>query len=458
MSDSLRRSQRVITQRQRQDNKEETKSAAKVVIKKNERKNELKERQKTVCDKCGSDGYKKLKTGAKKKNNCFKLQPCFDHSSQKTSNVCKNCLNRITRLKNLNDKQTKISIEEQKQKYQSNCQSFRLSLVQLLNNSAAERLFCPNMMKSGKACACLQRYIIGSDDNLEAKQRRAQHLLDLLIRAKHLSQQKCYSLSNPKSGQKIGLGNGHKKSKEFEAFVCNERNHLRNDLKFCEKAVQRVLFYSNNFMHKKLRTEPNGRQRVVRQKGKAVTGKLIPIESLANRLCCPKKCTQLATTHPQLLQEWRLRTAIGQQEARRVLAEMLTPTQALCTNCLNFISLVTGSSLRTISKVKDHLMSSGGNREPIEHGLKKFWFVSDEKKISNETLSVGQTFSDIQSTSTTEIVGRTQTSSPIEREIEISFIQKEHQNNRTVCQQNLISVINTGKKHSTPTFDQDNHT
>lgn len=55
----------------------------------------------------------------------------------------------------------------------------------------------------------------------------------------------------------IGLGNGQRKSCEFEDFVLEKRKHLRNDLKFCERATQRVLLYSNNFLHKKLKTDPS---------------------------------------------------------------------------------------------------------------------------------------------------------------------------------------------------------
>ena len=451
MNDNYRRSERIVNKCQQRDAIKHQTVVKQTVPKRSKQNIETKIRQKIVCDKCGSDGGRDAKNKVKKKTNPLKLKTHFDLVLQQTLNICNCCLKRINRLKNFNDKQKKSSNEDQKQKYLSNCQSFGLSLVQLLNDSSAERLFCPNLMSSGKACACLQRYIIGSDHNLEDKQRRAQHLLDLLKKAKQLSHQKCYSLSNPRSGQKIGLGNGHKKSKEFEIFVFNERNRLRNELKFCEKAVQRVLFYSNNFLHKKLRTEPNGRQRVERQKGKAVTGKLIAIESLSDQTCCTKKCTQLAKTHPQLLDEWRQRAASGQQEARRVLAEMLTPTQASRTNCFTFVSLITGSSMRTICKVNDHLVSNGGNREPIEHGLKKSWFVTDNNKIANDILN--QSLSElIQSTSSCDNVRRIQTLPAIERRIDSN--QTETRNNLYVNQTNEISVINTGTRLSTPLLTQ----
>lgn len=53
----------------------------------------------------------------------------------------------------------------------------------------------------------------------------------------------------------IGLGNGMKKSKLFEEFVMEKRLYLKETLKLCERAVQKILIYSNNFIHKKLKSE-----------------------------------------------------------------------------------------------------------------------------------------------------------------------------------------------------------
>ena len=384
MSDhSLRRSNRVIEQncqKRVDDNSHQTKDE--VIGKSHEIKNQSKKRKAFICEKCSSNEAKQVFKKSNRRKYSVKLKKCFDSSSEKWFKVCNNCAKLMTQKKKSEDISVKLSIEEQKRKYLSNCQSFGLSLVQLLNDSSADRLFCPNLRITGKACACLQRYVIGTDNDLKDKQERAQQLLDLLIKAKHLSQQKCYSMSNPKSGQKIGLGNGHKKCKEFEDFVKIQRNYLRNDLKFCEKAVQRVLFYSNNFLHKKLKTEPNERQRVERKKGTSVTEKLIDINLLSDHFCCSDGCVQLCLTRPQLLEQWRQRAAIGQLEARRVLAEMLTPTQAVRSNCFKFVSLVTGSSIRTISKVNDYLISNGGNREPEDHGLRKFYVINDKRRTA----------------------------------------------------------------------------
>jgi len=44
----------------------------------------------------------------------------------------------------------------------------------------------------------------------------------------------------------------------------------------------------------------------------------------------------MALTHKRLLQDWRLRAQQGQAEARRVMAEMLTPAGKLVLKVLIF--------------------------------------------------------------------------------------------------------------------------
>ena len=53
----------------------------------------------------------------------------------------------------------------------------------------------------------------------------------------------------------IGFGNGQKKSKIFSDFVANCRDYLRREMKLCERMMQRILCYSNNFLYKQLKTE-----------------------------------------------------------------------------------------------------------------------------------------------------------------------------------------------------------
>ena len=53
----------------------------------------------------------------------------------------------------------------------------------------------------------------------------------------------------------VGLGNGKRKSKAFEDFVLSKRTYLKEELGLCEYAIQTLLIYSNNFLHKRLKTQ-----------------------------------------------------------------------------------------------------------------------------------------------------------------------------------------------------------
>ncbi|XP_070176734.1 streptococcal hemagglutinin-like [Littorina saxatilis] len=210
---------------------------------------------------------------------------------------------------------------------------------------------------------------------------RGKTLLQLYKQAKDLASEKVYDLDE--LGKKyasrkkakycaIGIGNGHKRSRKYEAFILEQRVRLKHDLHLCERAIQRILCYSNNFLHKKLKTDERG-SRVVRQKGKAALGLLDPLESLGRRHCCVDQCVRMVNSHRNLLAQWRKRAVVNQSEARRVLAEMLTPSGGVRCNCYKFINWVTGCSMGTIGKVRDQMRRTKGDREPPQHGLYTFW-------------------------------------------------------------------------------------
>ena len=67
----------------------------------------------------------------------------------------------------------------------------------------------------------------------------------------------------------------------------------------------------------------------------------------------------MALSHSRLLEQWRSRAAISQNEARRVLAEMLTPSGGNRANCYRFVAWVTGCSNTTIGKVNEQMKSTG---------------------------------------------------------------------------------------------------
>ena len=74
---------------------------------------------------------------------------------------------------------------------------------------------------------------------------------------------------------------------------------------------------------------------------------------------CNLSNLQIALTHTNLLKQWRDRAISGQTEARRVLAEMLTPSGGARSNCYKFISWVTGCSHSTIGRVNEQMKETG---------------------------------------------------------------------------------------------------
>ncbi|XP_066569065.1 uncharacterized protein LOC136758521 [Amia ocellicauda] len=271
-------------------------------------------------------------------------------------------------------------------RHEEQLEAFSRSMVELLGDQDAEKLVCPVFRK--KPCQCLQNYIKRTGDTLDACHSRALQMLALLKEALVLGAQKCYNTSSlPQEGKAkkpvIGLGNGQRKSKEFEEFVMTNRKTLREEYKLCERACQRILGYSNNFLHKRLKTDPQKRERIVRTKGKRTLGLLKPICELRKERCCLDNCVVMAHTHPHLLQQWRERAQSGQTEARRVLAEMLTPSGGGRCNCYKFIMWVSGCSQSTISKVSEQMRRTGGDREPPPHGMKKW--IKDHPRPKKKT-------------------------------------------------------------------------
>lgn len=304
------------------------------------------------------------------------------------ANSCKSCGSPVRSTRNLlckpclhasldvgyKEKESTQAYEEDKKRYLEEARSFASNLAKVYDDTIAERLFCPDFRTVRGACACLQKYLVGNGAG-EGRDHRVKSLLPLLHEAQQLCKQKCYNWNEVKranGAQTVGLGNGQKHSEQFEQFVARHRPRLR-ELKLCERATQKVLFYSNNFLHRCLKTEPNKGRRVQRVKGKAALGQLKPLEEMAGETCCQQHCAALARRYATLVEQWRERSQLGQTENRRVLAEMLTPSGPNSTNCYKFISWVTGCSFTTIARVSNQMSLTRGDREPPPHGLKKFW-------------------------------------------------------------------------------------
>lgn len=316
-------------------------------------------------------------------------------------NACCQILDRQIRPK----KPSKELTAEERNRYLEDAKMFAKSLAETLNEPEAEKLYCP--VSVYKVCGCLQKYIQGKDPDEEALELRVTELLDLIKEAAHLREQKAYTIPENLGTSKysrrrlkyIGYGNGHKKSKEFEEFVLDKRRILKEDMRLCERATQRILLYSNNFLHKKLKTEERP-CRITRTKGKAALGKLHDIATLHEQICCIDGCVRLSLTHPNLLKSWRSRAVSGQMEARKVIAEMLTPAGGYRLNCYQFVSMVTGCALTTIGKVNNQIRETGGRQDPPEHGMKRLWTNGQR----NRTDTVSSTFGSDSYTSESQLV------------------------------------------------------
>ncbi|XP_065646478.1 uncharacterized protein LOC100198790 isoform X2 [Hydra vulgaris] len=349
------------------------------------------------CDNCGSRyvvnpmrrGNKAAATPRYKPAPRHKIDP----ATQKILTLCNACGLKFKRKKK--DKPDKVQLtEEEKKAFNDEGEAFAKGLANKLNSDLASRLYCSNVKKT--ACGCIQKFICGSEStSVEDILSRAKLLLDILTVATELRKLKCYDINNleekpfKKKNGKIGLGNGHRKSKEYEDYVLQKREFLKGTMKLCEKGVQKILSYSNNFLHKRMKTDPEKGIRIERQKGKAAMGTLKPICDLPLESCCIDNCVRMALTHSRLLESWRERSISSQVEARRVLAEMLTPSGGNRANCYKFIAAVTGCSNTTIGKVNEQMRNTGGDREPPEHGLKRYW---KEKPKSDSSVEVSSGF------------------------------------------------------------------
>ncbi|XP_074654869.1 uncharacterized protein LOC141908648 [Tubulanus polymorphus] len=262
---------------------------------------------------------------------------------------------------------SKEQINRAKESYLRESKLFAENLYHQTGNVDCRQLYCPHMI-TVNGCSCLQNYInIG---NPAERNLRVHNLLTLVRRARDLRDIK-NTVGKPTNQR--GLGSGRKKTDEYANFVVTNRRIIRDGLDICEKACQRILLYSNNFLHKKLVTEQSS-SRLEKIHGTEQQGqKLISLDEIPKQRCCGGNCTRMAITHVELLKEWRERAQRNQHDARVVLAEMLTPAAGCQFNCYEFIRMVTGCSSSTISRVNSRMLETGGRRQSEEHGLKKYW-------------------------------------------------------------------------------------
>ncbi|XP_062590313.1 uncharacterized protein LOC134251909 [Saccostrea cucullata] len=349
------------------------------------------------CGRCGSPYVvnKRSKTSLK---NCHSRHRPLPHESLDPLTgrkilICNQCYLVFVKKKSKKTSWVKKPEAAIKDEYIRRCKAEAQEMANRLMRPEANRLFCPEYTK--EPCGCIQKYIKNQGNPVQAD-LRAKELCDLLQKATELSKQKCYQLpelcteekpakKNARKKIYVGLGNGHKRSRAFEAFVLEKRQYLRDVMKLCERGSQRVLTYSNNFLHKRLKTEEDS-CRLVMQRNKRTMGLLTAFEDFSKNKCCVDGCVKMADTHRRLLSDWRERAKKSQSEARRVIAEMLIPSAGCRKNCYSFINMVTGSSRGIISKVNHQMLWTGGDREPPEHGLVKYKRThSSKSKVQSHT-------------------------------------------------------------------------
>lgn len=350
------------------------------------------------CDKCGSSSVVdpsrcRLPANLKKKTQSVRKK--LDPSTNKILNLCNACGLAFSRPRKEN--KASISIDD-RAIYMREAESFAKSIADKVGKPAAERLFCPAFKM--RPCGCIQTYLACTGEDGSSLENRVEYLLQFFNKACDLNRRKNlfpeYDLEQrSKEDTSINPTERKHRQKEYENFILDSRQSLREKLRLCERACQRILLYSNNFLHKRLKSTPNQCSRVSRQLGRNCLGLLKPINELSLILCCSDKCSRLALTHSALLEEWRKQASLGQRQARRVLAEMLTPSGGTKANCYKFISMVTGCGPTTISSVSHQMRITKGVREPPEHGLKKWHRENPRKPTKSFTDEVGPSQTDL---------------------------------------------------------------
>ncbi|CAK8675308.1 unnamed protein product [Clavelina lepadiformis] len=314
-------------------------------------------------------------------------------------------------------------------------EKFASNLATLLNDPLAQELQC--CVTYGKPCGCIRKYVLAgvhwkdnSSPNLrialikdkneseivakdlssitQIQLTRAKEMLDILHHAAELKKEKCYNVTSDNSDGKplkelrgmIGLGNGRKRSKKYEDYVLEKRGKLRNEYSLCEKAAQKLLGYSINFLYKKLRTNPQKTSRLVAtnkaERASKVPRHLISLQQLqemannqqsASQCCCRNCISWLVKQHFEKIVDWRRRLeGSGQRVAQEIVAEVLLASASLDGQnsfCQNLVHWVTGCSFKKIRRVRDHLKKDP--KSLPEHGLKKYW----KEKVRNQTKRAG---------------------------------------------------------------------
>lgn len=177
-----------------------------------------------------------------------------------------------------NDKyflQDEETLRRLKDEYLTESINFAKKLSYECNEPELATLYCPSF--SSKGCGCIVKYLYsGTNSTAHDRQQKALDLLNYHRRAGELNRNESilvntgddeYNVSSEnelhideceESNLIEGFRKPHYKckSRDFEKFVMTSRTKLRSEYALCEKATQRILMYSNNFLHKESKTAP----------------------------------------------------------------------------------------------------------------------------------------------------------------------------------------------------------
>ncbi|XP_059178275.1 mucin-4-like [Physella acuta] len=300
----------------------------------------------------------------------------------------------------LNNTENKGPSPEEREMFEEEGKKFAQQLSEELGEPEAVRLYC-SLYQTTK-CGCIQLYINGTKavkkrknsfttadmsnpevvdrdlsleppDDQADRSRKANFLLSLLKTSK--AKKKLDSQKSIKSKlKKLSSEEAVNNKKDLETFILANRTKLKC-LGICERGCQKVLCYSNNFLHKKLAVT-GSKPRLEKTKGGVAEGRVPDLDRLATISCCEITCSQIALKENSRVAKWREQAQMSQKDMWQVIAEMLSFTDCEGNGrkcCYKFISLVTGCCQTTIQKVYVKTRLAKGDSTKPDHGMKSHW-------------------------------------------------------------------------------------
>lgn len=190
-------------------------------------------------------------------------------------------------------------MQQLKDQYLTESVNFAKNLSYECNEPEVATLYCSSF--NGKGCGCVEKYLSsGTSSNVtNDRQQKALDLLSYRRRAIDLNKNRSFlnmgenDYRNVSSENELHIDECEEsffnsfrkphykcKSKEFEKFALDSRIKLRSEYALCEKATQKILMYSNNFLHKESKTAPQRYKFIMSQERRRSSSKFNKVQSL----------------------------------------------------------------------------------------------------------------------------------------------------------------------------------